>query len=339
MENPWGEEPLWARNEEDGETDDDDFDGITWFGAHHVIALIDCSSAMFTPSIDWHNDTDMRSRRISSVDAALLACERLGRNRVLQVATRKTGKRDGLGVVLYGTRTFGYGDDEEVEDDEQITASQSSTHTLVELMPSGIQQIRILQSFLEDPIRGRRRIIQTEFQNRHDDAGLGRHLRAGIQAANKAYLESKFVKNARIPTQKSPGDLKSIWIFTNQDNPHQGRQDEKLQLAQIMADLVEGGTDFVVWGLPKTDVGLFDTSILFSDLPCVVHAPPIFDLADLLESVCHQAKKTRRILRLPMILPDWKMHNEGSEIMVNFYQIVQEQRRPQAKWINQATKQ
>ena len=271
------------------------------------------------------------------MDAALMACERLARNRVLQVATQKTGKRDGVGVLLYGTRTND--DDDEDEDNEQPTESKSSTQTLVELNPPGVQQIRILRSCLEDPICGVRRSIEKEFKNLDDDSGLGRKLRTAVQEANKAYLEAKFIKNPRISTLKNPGDLKSIWIFTNHDNPQKGRDDEKRQLAQIITDLAEGGTDFVVWSLPKPDGGVFDPRLLYSDLQCLVHAPPTFDVAEMLENICHQAKKPRRVLCLPMILPDWKAHKEDPGIMVNFYKIVQEQKKPQPKWINQATKQ
>ena len=272
------------------------------------------------------------------MDAAIIACERLARNRVLQVATQKTGKRDGVGVLLYGTRTHDDVDDED-DETEQLTERKSSTQTLVELNPPGVQQVRILRSCLEDPICGRRRNIQKEFKNLDDDTGLGRKLRTAIQEANKAYLEAKFVKNPRISTHKNPGDLRSIWIFTNHDNPHQGHDDEKRQLAQIIGDLAEGGTDFVVWSLPKADERVFDTRLLYEDLQCLVHAPPTFDMSEMLENISHQAKRPRRVLCLPMIFPDWKAHKEESGIMVNFYKIVQEQKKPQPKWINQATKQ
>ena len=311
---------------------------MIWFGAQHVVALIDCSATMFTPCIDWQQDADTQ-KRISPMDAALIACERLARKRVLIVATQKTGKRDGVGVLLYGTRTHGDDDDDDDDDDEQLTERKSSTQTLVELNPPGVQQIRMMRSCLEDPICGRRRNVQKEFMNLDVDAGFSRKLRAAIQEANKVYLEAKFVKSPRTSTVKNPGDLKSIWIFTNNDNPHQGRDDEKRQLAQIVTDLAEGGTDFVVWSLPKAGGTCFDPTILYSDLQCLVHAPPTFDMAEMLETICHQGKKPRRVLCMPMILPDWKERKDESGIMVNFYKIVQEQRKPQPKWINQATKQ
>ena len=343
VEDPWGEEPAWARDDVDGEPvgDDDDDDGIIWFGAQHVVALIDCSATMFTPCIDWHQqDTDTR-KSISPMDAALIACERLARNRVLKVATQKTGKRDGVGVLLYGTRTHGddNDDDDDDDNDEQLTERRSSTQTLVELNPPGVQQIRMMRSCLDDPICGRRRNVQKEFMNVDNDAGFGRKLRTAIQEANKTYLEAKFVKSPRIPTHKTPGDLKSIWIFTNHDNPHQGRDEEKRQLAQIITDLADGGTDFVVWSLPKADGCVFDPKLLYSDLQCLVHAPATFDMEEMLENIGHQAKKPRRVLCMPMVLPDWKDHKEEPGIMVNFYKIVQQQRKPQPKWINQATKQ
>jgi Ku70/Ku80 N-terminal alpha/beta domain len=333
MENPWGEEPAWARDDTDGEPGEDD-DEVSWFGAQHVVALIDCSAAMFTPCIDWQD------ARISPMDAALLACERLARSRVLQVATRKTGKRDGVGVFLYGTRTHENDhDDDDDDDDEQSTEQKSSTQTLVELSPPGVQQIRTMRCCLDDRIRGRMRDIEKEFVNHCDDVYLGHKLRTGIQQANKAFLEAKFVKSPRVTSLKSPRDLKSIWIFTNVDNPHLGHDDEKRQLAQIVADVSDGGTDFVVWSLPKADGGPFDPSLLYEDLQCLVHSPPTFDMKEMLENITHQAKKPRRVLSMPMLFPDWKVHKSEPGIMVDFFKLVQEQKKPQPKWINQSTKQ
>jgi hypothetical protein len=201
---------------------------------------------------------------------------------------------------LYGTRTHDNDcdndDEDDDDDDEQSTEQKSSTQTLVELNPPGVQQIRMLRCCLDNPVSGRTRDLQKEFKNQSDDASLGRKLRTGIQHANKAFLEAKFVKSPRVTSLKNPGDLKSIWIFTNIDNPHRGHDDEKQQLAQVMSDVSDGGTDFVVWSLPKAYGGPFDPSLLYEDLQCLVHSPPTFDMKEMLENITHQSKKPRRVL-------------------------------------------
>jgi hypothetical protein len=104
-EDPWGAEPAWAREDYH---DNDEADGAPiWFGAQHVVALIDCSRpAIYVPHIEYSATSadDVGITLITPLDAALVvACERLCRDRVLCVATQKAGRRDGVGVLLYRT--------------------------------------------------------------------------------------------------------------------------------------------------------------------------------------------------------------------------------------------
>jgi Ku70/Ku80 N-terminal alpha/beta domain len=337
MENPWGEEPEWAKEGTEADeqlfpdAEDDDF---PWFGAQHILILIDCSSTMFKPCIHW---TD--NQRLSPMDASILACERLLRSRVLHVATQKTGKRDGIGVILFGGRTYDSYLEHDDADEDQITEQKSPTQILVDLNPPGIKEIQMLRSCLKDPVRGRSRDLRAEFQN-NNYVDQARHLRIAMQLANKVFSEAKCVKSSRTLSSKVPRDLKSIWIFTNQDNPHQSQDEEKHQIHQIMTDIIDGGVEFAVWPLPKgNDVENFDPSLLYCHLPCHVMSRPIFDFMDMLETIACQSKKPRRVFRLPILFPDWKSRKEDPGIMVDFYNLIQEQKKPQLKWINQKTKQ
>jgi hypothetical protein len=339
MENPWGEEPEWAKENTDvdellSHNENENENDLPWLGAQHILILIDCCSTMFEPCIEWMDD-----KLISPMDASILACEKLLRNRVLHVATQKTGKRDSVGVILFGGRTYDGSLDHEDMDEDQITEQKSPTQILVDLNPPGVKEIQTLRSCLKDPIRGRMRDLRAEFQN-NSPFDQARHLRIALQFANKIFSESKIVKNYRRDNSKVPRDLKNIWIFTNQDNPHQSQEEEKQQIHQIMTDIIDGGVEFAVWTLPKRmESAFFDQSLLYGHLPCHIMSPPIFDFMEMLESIACQAKKPRRVFRLPILFPDWKSRKEDPGIMVDVYNLIQEQKKPQLKWINQRTKQ
>jgi ATP-dependent DNA helicase 2 subunit 1 len=347
-EDPWGAEPAWAR--EDYHDDDEEDGAPIWFGAQHVVALIDCSRPdMYVPCIEYssNSDDDDAITLITPLDAALVACERLCRDRVLRVATQKAGKRDGVGVLLYGTQKPHHGDDEEEEDDEHhAIEQQSSTQALVELYPPGVTQIRTLRSCLNDTIRGRQRALEDEFVVNDDgqaqEVDGSRPIRLALQEANKVFSDAKFVKSPRVTSIKNPADKKSIWIFTNHDNPAM-LPDELRQLTQMMQDIAEGGTEFVMWALPKAnssgDGAAFDSSLVYDKLCHQVYAAHKFSMVDMLENVGFQGKKPRRVYNMPMLLPDWKNHKDEAGISVDFYKLVQEQKKPQLKWIHQSTKQ
>lgn len=140
-DDPWGEEPSWARGDGGGEDDDEgeDDEGPT-IGASHVLVMIDCNPSMFVPSIRLTSDDDdgdrdeadaedngdqqggddegaamaiddnasapKQQQLVTPFEAALRATEKLIRGKVNSVATSRGGTRDGVGVMLFATKKF-----------------------------------------------------------------------------------------------------------------------------------------------------------------------------------------------------------------------------------------
>jgi hypothetical protein len=98
----------------------------------------------------------------------------------------------------------------------------------------------------------------------------------------------------------------------------------------ILDDIVEGGTQILVWPL-VTD---FDATRFYSP-HCLVQEP-VADTDDLLERISYQGKKPRRLWNLPLYMG---RKTEEPAILVDVYKVVVEQKKPQLKWINQETMQ
>lgn len=174
-------------------------DGEGWengdrFGAQHILVLIDCRPSMFVPCIPVSKESNSANdggesveSQISPFDAALMACEKVLRLRVNHIATSKAGKRDGVGIMLYGTKqrpvttvvreyngeekdkemNNDRDDSDETDDEEEMESSSplSSTHTLLPIAPPGIQGIRSLRDCLPDRDRNipRKRNLEEEY--------------------------------------------------------------------------------------------------------------------------------------------------------------------------------
>ena len=137
-DDPWGEEPSWARGDGGGDDDDEgEDDEAPTIGASHVLVMIDCNPSMFVPSIRLTPDDDgdreeaeaedssdqqggddegaataidetatLKQQLVTPFEAALRATEKLIRGKVNSVATSRGGTRDGVGVMLFATKKF-----------------------------------------------------------------------------------------------------------------------------------------------------------------------------------------------------------------------------------------
>jgi hypothetical protein len=141
-------------------------------------SLTSSSSSSSPPLPSNHSHLESKSKLTTPFDAALMAVERLIHHKVHTVATSKLNKRDGVGVILYGTpiraqeqedhnihiQLNEYGDpilddhmnqsgdgdsddDEDMEDVERPHAN-ASIQTLIELSPPGVDQIKSIRSCL-----------------------------------------------------------------------------------------------------------------------------------------------------------------------------------------------
>lgn len=240
--------PDWAS------MDDDPFDGdfdeenegkikdAANVGAQHILLLIDCDHSMFEqylPCLSDHIDDSEESgdndgadckmqscNYVSPMDVAVTAAHRFLRTKIRDVAETKSGKRDGVGVILYGCdpfRSMGRGisrvntmksigksvngmkdgseeevNDETEDDDEDLLPS---TYDLIELTPPGIEQILAIQKCLpsEHNSSRKRRNLQSEFSSvdrkgsreDYDEDGNVCSLLQGLTAALKVFGSAK----------------------------------------------------------------------------------------------------------------------------------------------------
>jgi len=186
---PWGDEAGWEETsaDEDGEITSNKIKQLSMYGAQHVIILIDTNKSMFHPCIRLHSsqqegdsdggesghiispnmDIDDDTLLVTPFDAALIAAERLLHHKVRTVVTTKTNKRDGVGVILYGShmkternnsseerghdRIININEADDEEDDEEDIESphaNSSVRVLIDLTPPGVEQIKTIRSCL-----------------------------------------------------------------------------------------------------------------------------------------------------------------------------------------------
>jgi len=140
----------------------------------------------------------------------------------------------------------------------------------------------------------------------------------------------------RSTSDKALPDGKSLWIFTNDDNPMKDEDDEgQEKIEKAASDVVENGVDIHVWPM-KTP---FNSDFYDSILPSPVETQEdIFDMEELMDRIKREFRKQRIAFRCPMLLPNWRDQPEDPGIMIDFYRPVQIQKKPQPITIHQETK-
>jgi len=251
------------------------------------------SFSMYPSSSEGKDDEEEDNREyMTPIDIALQACEKLFRLRVNYAATSKSGRsRDGVGVLLYGCQHNSHREDEDDdsetdnEEEDQIPTlfsntretSLSSTYELVPLSPPGTEQVLNIMDCYCSPSSsdnrgvvkshpgysqsnsGRRRNLHDEFTSSSSNYMLCT-LRSALHEASKIFANAKCVKKNATSSSKSINlyDSKTIWIFTNNDNPCHSpmyntttqKEEERQQLLTIAKDAMENGIDMKIWPLP-----------------------------------------------------------------------------------------
>lgn len=147
-------------------------------------------------------------------------------------------------------------------------------------------------------------------------------------------------------------DTKSLWIFTNQDDPCQGNEREQKQTLVLANDVAENGIEIHLWPLGN----IFRTPIFYDridvlpkyhafGIPTVPHDSQTlqkgnhnaFNLGDVLDEVQNNWKKIRKLQSLPFLLPDWKSHPNKPNIMLDLYSLIRLKRKPIPVIVNQKT--
>lgn len=321
---------------------------------------------MFQPLCRYY-DTDDHDVIISPFDAALIAVHQLLKLKVKHVATNKSGKRDGVGVLLFGTKDI-------KTTASSVFSSSNTCYKWIDLEPPGISQVlnvqKCLPSLMYYPmsddslpnaastnVHGRERDLQREFaptfeecQTKENESKLS-PLRAALVRANDTFC------NAKCVDRKSRSNHRNvIWIFTNQDDPCHGNEEEKKQVAQIAKDVMQNEISIKLWDLPAVDErSTFDRTLFYDK---IVHSKedesdgyydcfagigktdvdgfitaygknPVFDLQSFLDQITQQLRRNYPKRGISLYLP-------GSTLpiaSIDLYRPVQIQRKPSFEFV------
>lgn len=168
------------------------------------------------------------------------------------------------------------------------------------------------------------------------------------------------------PASKELPDSKTVWIFTNQDDPCHGSKDQKTAMDTLKRDCQDAGISLHVLPLPKRD-GSFNKEIFFKDLVTrptddgeeeeystidpsndADYSPGVdgkssktcgvMDIDTILDKFHIATKKRRKYATLPLLLPGWKGRDGADDrpgIMLDLYGVVQVRNKPQKVPVHQ----
>ena len=275
---------------------------------------------------------------ITPMHAAMKACESILRQKIRNVATSKTGKRDGIGILIYGPKVSSVVESDDDDDNDVIESDLEESATLnpstntpvkwiLSLAPPGIQQVKTIQICLDDSNLGRNLHQECCPEEEIDSS---RPLRTALHEASKTFANAKCVKR-RARSDKAPPDAKSIWIFTCRDTPCRDLTEDRQHFVTTCRDVNENGIDILVWPFSND----FDCTLFYND---IISTPPPDDFiwGDFLHDMQHHWNQTRTLFSIPLLFPNSAPHQPG--IMMDFFRTVKPQRRPIPVWITQTTK-
>jgi hypothetical protein len=172
------------------------------------------------------------------------------------------------------------------------------------------------------------------------------------------------------PASKQPPDSKAVWIFTNQDDPCHGNEDQRKRMYTLKRDYQEAGVAIHVLPLPKRQSSesegdrSFDWKIFYNDLMTAPNdgenytsdlsaddddgklpASAVVDIDTILDRFASGTKRRRKYATLPLLLPGWmgRRGDDGGEndagespgIMLDLYGVVQVRNKPQKVSVHQ----
>lgn len=306
------------------------------------------------------------------MDLALAMGERLLQQRIRDTVTHKIGKRNGVGMLLFGTKPLASNttttaanpdgndddndDDEEEEEEDHATGNARSVHVFIPLDPPGIGQVQTIRACVKGD-----RNLQDEFASDATSMDQTRiaPLQIALEEAVRIFRQAKCVRD-KATKPNEPVDTKTIWILTNHDHPNYSSA--TLQLLQNVArDVKESGIQILLWPLAhpqqhsETD-SEFDMQTLYGDIVTRdvfegKRLKTIEDMEEGLDSLQQFWKKIRRLYWGPLILPGQQPqpssqtndHGEEADedkthIMVDWFRFVQLAKKPAKVQIDQHTK-
>ena len=184
---------------------------MTHFGAEHLLFLFDCDDSMFEQyvpcQLDDFDDAEQQ-QLVSPMDVAVTAAHRFLRTKIRDMAETKSGKRDAVGVLLYGcdpnramrgTESPKSSDGDDSEDSGSEMDELPTTHALIELNPPGIEQVLTLQECRPTNNSNKKQrnlwrefsAVKIEGESVEDEDDTVCSLLQGLTAAQKIFASSK----------------------------------------------------------------------------------------------------------------------------------------------------
>ena len=341
--------------------------------AHHVLLLIDCASSMFVPV---HPDPEFPEERLTSVQFALNTVQDTIRKKIRQVTVHKSGKRDGIGVLLYNTKyrlplpraldgdddkseqetpnddkkkPANESDEEDDDDDDDVIAgvggpNMSTVHELLPLFPPGIKAVQKLRSTQPDMFTDEIVLdLAKEYCDEDDENSLKEEENESstlVPLRDALYEAQKCLMDAKCV--KEGEDHAQIWIVTANDCPHRNNLAIIPLLQNTVADLRQRGWKVVVWPvLPSSsEASSWDESKFYNPVGIPTEQQEEDD--EELPWAASVLKKTRRSYRVPLLLPNWKDTHETQDssspnIVVDLYRLTHDLKIPRGVPIHNQT--
>ncbi|CAJ1950736.1 unnamed protein product [Cylindrotheca closterium] len=283
---------------------------------------------------------------------------------VRTTVSQRTGKRNGIGIVLFNTkRKISSKNAMEDDYDDDDGKHSQGVHILMSLVAPGISHVLDLNQFLE-----KERNMQEEFQqeSQENQGGIMEPLQTALEVCQDMFKKAMCVKDGASHSN-SVVDSKSIWIFTSHDNPYPGALQ---QMKTIADEAKQQNVKIIVWPMaiggnsemeddgdgdnPKNYNNIsFDHSLFYqdivSDAPFAGPMSTMEEFEEALEELRQDYKKPRRAYYGPMRLPDWRQRilgeedvqdNEGKDtaMMIDWLKFVQLAKKPSTVQIDLQTK-
>jgi len=179
-------------------------------------------------------------------------------------------------------------------------------------------------------------------------------LRLALLESHDIFQSAKCVRTAATTYD----DTTTLWIFTNQDDPCHGNNDERKQLTKIAHDVLQNNIDIQLFPLPKCCWNpccntTFDRTLFYNTITSPNRYylkdqddESTFNLHFFLNQIQKQTKQHRPIRGVRLLFPDTTTTTTTTTttptttdygIALELYRLVQVQRKPGYEWVTNAT--
>lgn len=251
-------------------------------------------------------------------------------------------------------------DDDDDDDDGSVGYARhtipTTVHELLPLAPPGKQAVLIVKAAHTKDLFTEERELDIEKEYGHPAAaaqdGQDKEEHPGTHPLDDAFYQvMQIFGNAKCvnkPKVGAPSDIKSVWIFTNNDDPTAGRSEVLEVLKTKASDFRDLDIEITVWPLPTAtaaDATKGESTFAYEKFYDEIGASTpargmtVESMQDLLEELTAHFKKTRRVLDAPLLMPDWrgKTDPERPAVWLDFFRLYQQSKPPVKVQIHQET--